>query len=71
MVVRTLEHKNITESVVQYLHNSNISIAQTASDLGISEDKLRICNDTRLDASEFLALCQYLNMRPEDFMMNG
>lgn len=56
-----------TEKMIHYITNSQISIDQIVRDTHISESKLRGETKEKLKAAEFLSLCQYLNVRPEEF----
>ena len=58
---------DVTDKIVQYIHNSNIEVEQVARDTNISASKLRGETKERLMAAEFLELCHYLNVKPEDF----
>ena len=43
-----------------------ISITQTAQETGIPDEKLRAGAKEKLTAEEFLELCAYLKVRPEE-----
>ena len=64
------EYKNntdVTEKMIDYIVKNNISIEQTSKDTQISASKLRGETRDRLMAAEFLRLCQYLGVQPQDF----
>lgn len=57
----------VTQRVARYIQENHISVEQLENELGIAREKL-VCADGReLDATEFLELCSYLNVRPENF----
>lgn len=62
-----LNKETATQRIASYIKSNHISIAQIESDLGITADRLLYINREELPASEFLRLCQYLNVRPEQF----
>lgn len=62
-----MDKLDITNKIMEYIETNNISIEQIARDTQISSRKLRRETKERLMATEFLRLCQYLNVRPEDF----
>ncbi len=57
---------NVSEKLVEYIKQNNISIEQISKDTGVSGFKLSK-NDVVFTASEFLELCSYLNVSPESF----
>lgn len=59
------KHKNATAWVANYIKEQNFSIEQIVSELQIAEDKLRIGSGAELEAGEFLELCAYLGVTPE------
>ena len=73
---------NVSEKLVEYIKQNNISIEQISKDTGVRGFKLstsQISKDTGIwekkltdenvtfTASEFLELCSYLNVSPESF----
>ena len=56
----------VSEKIVNYIKINNISPSLISKDTGIDEEKLS-GNTEAFNASEFLELCSYLNIRPEDF----
>ena len=58
--------KTITEKLAGYIADNHLSIAQVAQDTSISEDKLQVGAKESLNATEFLELCSYLNVKPEE-----
>ena len=55
----------VSKDIVNYIKKNNISINQIENDINIPHEKLTDCN-TVFSASEFLELCAYLNIKPED-----
>lgn len=55
----------ISEKIVKYIENNHISVAQVVHDTGIPEEKLS-SGEQPLTATEFLEICSYLNLRPEE-----
>lgn len=62
-----MENHRIADSIEIYLLENKISLYQVAKELGISEDKILGRKGECMLASEFLELCQYLNVEPETF----
>ena len=56
----------ITEKLAGYIADNHLSITQVAQDTSISEDKLQVGAKESLNATEFLELCSYLNVKPEE-----
>ena len=48
----------VTDYIISYLKEENLTAVQVARETGIAKQKL--------DADEFLRLCVYLHLRPED-----
>ena len=64
------ENKNnlsVTEKMVEYIVKNEISAEQAAKDTQVPVCKLRSGCKEPLLASEFLQLCQYFGVRPEEF----
>ena len=59
---------NITNSLVHYIHENRISVSQVSADTKIPQEKLKLQTKDVLSAEEMLVLCQYLHVKPEDFM---
>jgi hypothetical protein len=57
---------SVSRKIANYIKLNNISISQISKDTGIDEEKL-LGNLQPFSAGEFLELCFYLNIRPEDF----
>ena len=62
-----MDKLDVTGKMVEYIHNNNIEVEQVARDTHISASKLRGETRDRLMAAEFLELCRYLHVKPEDF----
>lgn len=58
--------KTITEKLAIYMADNHLSIAQVAQDTTISEAKLKVGTKESLNATEFLELCSYLSVKPEE-----
>lgn len=58
--------KTITEKLAIYIADNHLSVTQVARDTAISEDKLQVGAKESLNATEFLELCSYLNVKPEE-----
>lgn len=52
--------------IVGYIHHNSISIQQISEVLGIPVQKLDLNASENLEADEFLKLCAYLGIRPEN-----
>lgn len=61
-----MEKKSVTIQLAEYLKKNKISAKQVAEHTGISEDKLLTDTTKTLNATEFLELCAYLNIKPEE-----
>ena len=57
---------HIPKQIVNYIKVNNLSVSRISIDTGIDEEKL-LGNMEPFSAAEFLELCFYLNVRPEDF----
>lgn len=57
---------SVSKKITNYIKSNNISVSQISKDTGIDEEKL-LGNLQPFNATEFLELCFYLNIRPEDF----
>jgi len=62
-----MDRLDVTDKMVQYIANNKIEVEQIAKDTHISASKLRGETRDRLMAAEFLELCRYLHVKPEDF----
>ena len=62
-----MDKLDVTEKMVRYIRSNNIEVEQVAKDTHISASKLRGETKDRLMGAEFLELCHYLNVKPEDF----
>ncbi len=57
---------SVLEWLTDYMEKHAVSIAQTARETGIPDEKLRAGTKEKLTAEEFLELCVYLKVRPEE-----
>lgn len=65
-----MNRQTVTQRLVHYINDNHIPLERIQTDLGIPEGKLRYSEGEELTASEFLSLCQYLNIHPEQ-LRNG
>lgn len=56
----------VTDYIISYLREENLTAVQVARETGIAKQKLTEGYVHPLDADEFLRLCVYLHLRPED-----
>ena len=61
-----MKKESVTKQLAEYLKNNQISTKQVAEHTGISEEKLLTDTTKTLNATEFLELCAYLNIQPEE-----
>lgn len=59
--------KSVKERLVEYLRDGKLDMEAITRDLGISLDILLESEDN-LSAEQFLNICSYLHVRPEEFM---
>lgn len=52
--------------VLEYIHQNKIDVGRISKDTDISISKLKGESKEHLMADEFLELCKYLNIKPED-----
>ncbi len=62
--------KNVTKHIYEYIVNNNISLSQINEYTGISVDEI-ISEGRKLNATELLSLCEYLNIQPNRFVDTG
>ena len=60
-----MNRHTVTQRLVYYIRDNHIPVERIQADLGIPEGKLQYREGEELTASEFLSLCQYLNIHPE------
>lgn len=65
-----MRENDVTKRVVKYISDNHISINQIAKATNIPVKKL-VEGGQELNATEFLELCFFLNVRPEDFMTSN
>lgn len=61
-----MEKSNVTDYMAEYLEKNGISTEETGDIVGIPTEKLEKGSGKALTAEEFLELCVYLKIRPED-----
>ena len=57
---------NVTNRLANYIAQQHISSERVAKDTGVAIQKLVPGTEATLEAGEFLELCRYLGIRPED-----
>ncbi len=57
---------NISMKIVNYIEENQISLSEIEKYVGISIERLKSA-DIVFSATEFLELCSYLHLKPEDF----
>lgn len=58
---------DVTKGIAEYIFEHHISTLQITRDTQIPEHKLKRDTNEKLTAAEFLMLCAYLNIKPEDY----
>ena len=66
-----METGDATAKMIGYIEQNHISVAQMSADLGIPEEKFQFGSEDKFTAEEFLEICVYLNLRPEQFTQRG
>ena len=61
-----MERVTCAQKITAYLNENQISAEQTARDTAVPLEKLNGTSKENLTATEFLDLCCYLNIRPEE-----
>lgn len=61
-----IQGRTCEEKIASYIRENHISVQQTCIDTGIDPEMLQGKNDKKMTATEFLELCMYLDIRPED-----
>lgn len=61
-----MDQNNVTKKIADYIQKNHISVEQASRDTGIELAKLDGTSREKLSASEFLEICAYLNIRPEE-----
>ncbi|MGN0483088.1 MAG: hypothetical protein ACI4HI_06020 [Lachnospiraceae bacterium] len=61
-----MERITCAKKIAAYIKENQISIEQTARDTAVPREKLDGTSAENLSASEFLDLCDYLGIRPEE-----
>lgn len=65
MVVQMKREDSVSRKITQYIKNNQISVIQVANDTGIPKEKIE-SEELSFNATEFLEICSYLHIRPED-----
>lgn len=60
-----MERSKVTDYMIKYLEETDISPEQVSNETGIPIEKLRRDYTVSLASDEFLELCVYLQIRPE------
>lgn len=58
--------KTVTYALARHIERNRIPVNQVSMDTGIAEEKLLTTGNQALTASEFLDLCVYLGVKPEE-----
>lgn len=58
---------DVTSKMKMYIRENKIDVDRIVKDVNIPESKLKGDTKEKLSATEFLSLCQYLNIKPEMF----
>ena len=61
-----MQRVTCAQKIAAYLKENQISAEQTAQDTGVSLEKLNATGQENLTAAEFLEVCWYLNIKPEE-----
>lgn len=65
MVIEMKNKDNASKNIIKYIRENNISTEEIENKIGIKQTKL-LNEDTVFMASEFLELCSYLKLKPEN-----
>ena len=65
MVIEMKNKDNASKNIITYIRENNISTEELENKIGIKQTKL-LDEDTVFMASEFLELCSYLKLKPEN-----
>lgn len=58
---------DVTNRIAKYIQDNHIPVERIMKDTGIPEEKLVPGTEFKLDSTEFLTLCRYLQIKPEHF----
>ena len=58
---------DVTSKIKMYIRENKIDVDRIVKDINVPESKLKEDTKEKLSATEFLSLCQYLNIKPEMF----
>lgn len=61
---------DVTKEIAKYISKKQLSITDIEEKLRIPRRKLTVDTNDKLTAQEFLALCLYLEIRPEEYYSN-
>lgn len=61
-----MKNRIMTVRLAEYIREHQIPVKKVAVETGIPEEKLKTDTDCILSATEFLELCVYLNVKPEE-----
>ena len=61
---------DVTKEIAKYISEKQFSITDIEEKLRIPKRKLTINTEDKLTAEEFLLLCAYLKIRPENYYSN-
>lgn len=60
-----MKKSKVTEYMTEYLRQNEIAVEDVAEQTGINPDKLKRDYKEPLDAVDFLTLCSFLKIKPE------
>lgn len=58
---------SVTKKIAEYISGQNFSVDEISKELDIEVQKLQVGTEEALEADEFLSLCFYLKIKPEQF----
>lgn len=59
-----MQSTNVTRMIAKYIDENNISLERIEKDTRVSVKKLIVNSNENLNATEFLDICDYLNLDP-------
>lgn len=61
-----MTENNITRKIAEYIFRQKISVSQIVEDINVAREKIELPSKGDLTATEFLELCAYLHIKPEE-----
>ena len=65
MVIDMEKYKSVSAKLTEYIMENQLSINDISRETGVAKEKLNN-KDITLNATEFLEVCAYLNIQPEE-----